>query len=182
MNTDEKMIDETVQKPPVDIDKYLGMKPTEKQEKEIAAIKKLIEEKVKENSIGTIFTVNNSYTSMDEDYSYHVSIFNDGSLYIQQMESYCYEKTYTTFEKTKSENFKNKALTIINSFENEMSESWDDWYDNKNPDGRILYYDFSFCNISKFSFFKKMTGKLKQLIDEYYPGEVDWSISINHDF
>ena len=45
------MIDETVQKPPVDIDKYLGLKPTEKQEKEIAAIKKLIEEKVKEKKV-----------------------------------------------------------------------------------------------------------------------------------
>ncbi len=142
----------------------------------------LNEIEAKEHALGTIFTIKNSYIIMDEDYSYHFSIFNDGSLFIQQMESYCYEKTYTTFEKTKSENFKNKALTIINSFENEMSESWDDWYDNKNPDGRILYYDFSFCKISKFSFFKKMTGKLKQLIDEYYPGEVDWRISINHDF
>lgn len=142
----------------------------------------LNEIEAKEHALGTIFTIKNSYTTMDEDYSYHFSIFNDGSLYVQQMESYCYEKTYTTIEKQKSEDFKSKALTIIKNFENEMSETWADWFDNKKPDGSIFYYDFSICKTNKFPFFKKMTKELKKLIDDYYPDEINWSISINNEY
>ena len=133
----------------------------------------------KEESIGTIFTISNSYTEMDEDYSYHFTIFWDGSLYISQMESYCYEKKFTTIEKPKSDELKNKVLELFKSYKNEIEKMECGFLDY---DGSILDTSFSLDNIYKYPFFKEMTGKLKKLIEEQYPNEIDWSISINNKY
>lgn len=135
----------------------------------------------KENTIGTIFTINNSYTYMDEDYSYHFTVFWDGSLYISQMESYCYEKNITTVERPKSNEFKEKVLELFNSYEKEINNQ-EDYCDLLDYDGEIFDTSFSLDKIKMYPFFKEMTGKLKQLIDEYYPNEINWSISINNEY
>lgn len=136
---------------------------------------------VKEEFKGTIFKITNSYTSMDEDYFYEFIVFGDGSLYINQMESYCYERTYTLVEKESSEELKNKICSMLKEYEKEienMTDCYDDLYDS---DCSIFDNIFACYKVPENPFIKEIMKKLKTIIDETYPNEINWDISINGD-
>ena len=141
----------------------------------------ITELEIKEILIGTLFKISHSYTSMDEDYFYNFIVYMDGSLYINQMESYCYEKSYTLVKKESSGNLKQEILKMLNDYKSEIENMTDCYNDSRDADCSIFDTVFACYKIPNNSFIKEIIKKLEAIIDKTYPNEIDWNISINGD-
>lgn len=146
------------------------------------------------NSKSTIFVLLEDYTSMDEDYSNKIIIFDDGSLVVQQMKTYCYEPQYSNFDFPKNEFFLDKIISLYTSKENEINNiSFDEIHNNFHYTFKIRDKVFSLNFLSRWSEYKYDGSKnertevsiiedniidlfcsLQEIIESLYPKIIDW--------
>lgn len=133
----------------------------------------------KELVLGVLFRINHGYTCMDEDYSYDLIVFADGSIYIYQMESDCYEKQSTIVEKGKSEKLKSSVSEILNKYKSNIDKLEFEGEINRGYSGSLARKHFSITSLEAAPFIKEISIAIKKIIEEVYPGEIKWDISIS---
>ena len=130
-------------------------------------------------TVGTLFELKRGYTLMDEDYSYELIVYKDGSIYIRQMESYCYEKETTVVEKEKTEIIKTKVLELYKNYKKDIDNFITMNCDRRTYVGSINEKHFYLNSFEDHNFIKEIAISIKKIIEECYPGEVNWNISIS---
>lgn len=133
----------------------------------------------KELVLGVLFRINHGYTLMDEDYSYDLIVFADGSIHVYQMESESYEKQSTIVEKGKSEKLKSSISEIINKYKSDIDKLEFKGEINRGYSGSLGGKYFSITSLEAAPFMKEISIAIKKLIEEVYPGEIKWDISIS---
>ena len=131
-------------------------------------------------TVGTLFRISHGYTTMDEDFSYDLIVFSDGSIYVYQSETYCYEPQTTIVEKEKSEKMKTKVNEVLIKYKTEIDKIEYKKTINRGFNGLIDGKTFSIVFLNDYPFIKEIAISIKQIIEECYPGEINWNISISN--
>lgn len=132
---------------------------------------------------GILFEISHAYSYTDEDYSYHLIVYKDGSLYIRQNETESYEPFETLFEKESSDKVKNEVNQILNKHKKE-NDSIEPSFDTNahNFSGMILGKHFSYMSLTNYQFIRDIAKEIKAKIEEIYPKEIKWDISIHNGY
>ena len=132
---------------------------------------------------GILFELNYSYSYTDESYSYHWIVYKDGSLYVRQYETESYEPIETITEKKSSAELKNAISKIYENYKNEI-ETIETSFDTNahNFKGIIGGKHFSYMSLSNYEFIREIAKEIKARIEELYPKEINWDISIHNGY
>ena len=130
---------------------------------------------------GVLFKISHSYSYTDETYAYNIIVYGDGSLYIRQKETECYKPIEHIFKKGPSEKLKQPVTQIINNYKDKI-EAIKPSFENNSYTGKLLNKHFSYMPLTGNEFIMQIAKKIKAKIEELYPKEVDWTISISNGY
>lgn len=129
-----------------------------------------------------LFEVSHSYTFCDEDYAYDLIVLKDGSLYIRQSETEGYRPTVTIIQKEKSNNLKFQIEKILEKYKSNIDKIGNFVKDTSSCFTGILFdKEFFYMSLLGFGFIKALAKEVIKTIEELYPGDVDWDISIKRE-
>ena len=132
---------------------------------------------------GILFEISHAYSYTDEDYSYHWIVYKDGSLYIRQKETESYEPFETIFEKDSSDKVKIEVTQIFSKYKKEIYSIESSFDTNAhNFKGIILGKHFSYMTLTNYQFIREIAKEIKAKIEEIYPNEIKWDISIHNGY
>lgn len=142
-----------------------------------------------------LFELAHCYTQMDEDYNNRLTIYDDGSIKVYQMETYCYQPETMNIDKPANNEFLDSIKTLLKKHEKEIeeipfTEIAPHWKFNM----RVLDKQFSLIffhrwyetnydgtknkrtqeDISK-DFLIDLICSVKEIVEKYYPKEIKWN-------
>lgn len=141
-----------------------------------------------------LFKLKHSYTQLDEDYQNNLTIFEDGSIKVYQMETYCYEPESKNIDKPANNDFLMEITSLFNQHKKEIeeipfSEIAPHWQFNLkvlNKQFDLIFFHRWFEtdymgnkrprtqeDISK-DFLIDLICSIKNIIEKYYPKEINW--------
>lgn len=142
-----------------------------------------------------LFELKQCYTHMDEDYQNIISIFDDGSIIVQQMKTYCYQPKSIFIDKPANNDFLNEVKNILSIHEKTISEiPCTEINPHWQMNIRVLDKQFSFnflhrwCennydgtknirtqeDISK-DFLIDLICAIREIVEKYYPKQIMWN-------
>ena len=129
-----------------------------------------------------LFEVRHSYTFCDEDYAYDLIVEKDGSLYIRQSETEGYRPTVTIIQKEKSDILKVQIEKILEKYRCHIDKIGSFGKGSRGCFSGILFNkEFSYMSLSDYNYIKSLAREVIKKMEELYPGEVDWDISIKRE-
>lgn len=132
---------------------------------------------------------------MDEDYQNEFTIFEDGSLKVYQMETYCYEPKSKNINKSANSDFLHAIKSLLLSHRKEIEEiPFTEIVPHWKFNMKVLDKQFSLIffhrwheinydgtknirtneDISK-DFLIELICSIKEIIEQYYPNEINWT-------
>lgn len=141
-----------------------------------------------------LFELKHTYTEMDEDYQNYLTIFEDGSIKVYQMQTYCYEPESKYIDKTANSDLHTEIINLFNLHKKEIeeipfTENAPHWSFNL----QVLDKKFSLLFLSRWhetdymgnkkiktqedistDFLIELICSIKNILEKYYPNEIDW--------
>ena len=109
-------------------------------------------------------------------------MLKDGSLYIRQSETEGYRPTVTIIQKEKSNNLKFQIEKILEKYKSNIDKIGNFVKGTSSCFTGILFdKEFFYMSLLGFGFIKALAKEVIKTIEELYPGDVDWDISIKRE-
>ena len=135
-----------------------------------------------EKEDNTVFEFHQSYTSLDEDYQNHITIANNGELFIRQVQTYCYEPDAVEKIRFPNEEFLNSIKSILKKYKrqinNNVGPDWDEYtifqikLGSKKFSSNLYYLP---------KFIPEIMKEIKDAINFYHGKVIDWSYVFTSD-
>jgi len=142
-----------------------------------------------------LFELKHCYTQMDEDYENNLTIFEDGSIKVYQMETYCYKPESKNIDKSENQNFLDEISNLFTQHKKEIeeipfTENAPHWkYNMKVLDKQfslIFFHRWSETNYDgtknvctqediSTDFLIDLICSVRSIIEKYYPKEINWN-------
>lgn len=127
-----------------------------------------------------LFTFQHNYTVMDEDYENRITIFNDGSLSIYQMQTNKYEPEAKNIKKEPNKDLLVEINSCLETYKNDYEDISIHECDNyitykisiKENENTINIFN---KNDKDYVTLSTIIKEIKKVIEKYYPNIINWS-------